>query len=171
MDHQFQIAGFDKKRLFYTQGDYGLFQCSTPCCQVTYDNEKMVREMKQVQTEMRIPTEFIPKCPICGKPMTMNLRADDKFVEDEGWHKAANRYSVFLQRHKKMQLLLLELGVGYNTPMIIKYPFWQMTAQNPQAIYACLNAGEAICPPEIAQQSICINRDIGNVLHDLLQMA
>lgn len=171
VDHQFQIAGFDKKRLFYTQGDYGLFQCSTPCCQVTYDNEKMVREMKQVQTEMRIPTEFIPKCPICGKPMTMNLRADDKFVEDEGWHKAANRYSVFLQRHKKMQLLLLELGVGYNTPMIIKYPFWQMTAQNPQAIYACLNAGEAICPPEIAQQSICINRDIGNVLHDLLQMA
>ena len=164
VDHQFQKAGFDKSRLFYTQGDYGLFQCSEPCHDQTYDNEEIVKDMIEFQEDMKIPAELIPICPKCGKPMTMSLRSDDKFVEDEGWHRAAERYDDFLQTHKGQHILFLELGVGYNTPVIIKYPFWKMTAQNPKATYACLNYGEAYAPDEIAEQSILINGDIHEVL-------
>lgn len=160
VDHQFQKAGFDKHRLFYTQGDYGLFQCSEPCCQKTYDNEDIIRKMYAEQENMRILTELIPRCPKCGKPMTMNLRADDKFVQDEGWYRAAERYEEFLRRHENLHILFLELGVGYNTPAIIKYPFWKMTAKNPKAVYACLNFGEAFCPDQIRSQVICIDADI-----------
>ena len=168
VDHQFQKAGFAKERLFYTQGDYGLFQCSAPCCQETFDNEAVIREMVRRQENMKIPTELIPTCPHCGRPMTMNLRADDTFVEDAGWHAAARRYEAFLRAHKGKKILFLELGVGYNTPVIIKYPFWQMTQKNPKAIYACINAGEAVCPEEIGKRSICINADIGEVLQECL---
>ena len=164
VDHCFQKAGFDKKRLFYTQGDYGLFQCSEPCCQETFENEDTIRRMMDLQKDMRIPSELLPVCPHCGKPLTMNLRADNTFVEDEGWHKAAERYGNFLRTRKNMRILFLELGVGYNTPGIIKYPFWEMTAENPKAVYACINYGEAACPKEIAHQSICIEGDIGKVL-------
>ena len=164
VDHQFQKAGFDKTRLFYTQGDYGLFQCSEPCHDQTYDNEAMVKDMIEFQEDMKIPTELIPKCPKCGKPMTMNLRSDDKFVEDEGWHRAAERYDVFLRRHEGLHILFLELGVGMNTPVIIKYPFWKMTFANPKAVYACLNFGEAYAPDEIAGQSILIDGDIRRIL-------
>ena len=167
VDHQFQKAGFDKERLFYTQGDYGLFQCSEPCHNQTYDNEEIVKDMIEFQEDMKIPTELIPKCPKCGKPMTMNLRSDDKFVEDEGWHRAAERYDDFLQAHEGQHILFLELGVGYNTPAIIKYPFWKMTAKNSNAVYACLNFGEAYAPDEIAGQSILINGDIHEVLNNL----
>ena len=167
VDHQFQKAGFDKEKLFYTQGDYGLFQCSEPCHDQTYDNEAMVKDMIEFQEDMKIPTELIPKCPKCGKPMTMNLRSDDKFVEDEGWHRAAERYEDFLQAHEGQHILFLELGVGYNTPVIIKYPFCKMTIQNPNAVYACLNFGEAYSPDEIAEQSILINGDIREVLNNL----
>lgn len=163
VDHQFQKAGFDKRRLFYTQGDYGLFQCSEPCCQKTYDNEEIIRKMYAQQKDMRIPTELIPHCPRCGKPMTMNLRADETFVQDEGWYRAAERYEEFLRRHESLHMLFLELGVGYNTPAIIKYPFWQMTAKNPKAVYACVNSGEAFCPEQIASQAICIDADIHSV--------
>ena len=166
VDHCFQKAGFDKKRLFYTQGDYGLFQCSEPCCDETFENEDMVREMVEKQTDLRIPSELVPKCPHCGKPLTVNLRSDDKFVEDEGWHAAAQRYSNFI-RTRGGRLLFLELGVGYNTPGIIKYPFWQMTAKDPNATYACVNYGEAVCPEQIESRSICINADIGQVIEDL----
>ena len=150
VDHQFQKAGFDKHRLFYTQGDYGLFQCSQPCCQETYDNEACIQDMLKTQKNMRIPTELIPHCPKCGKPMTMNLRADDTFVQDKGWYRAAERYEEFLRRHKNLHILFLELGVGYNTPAIIKYSFWQMTAKNSKAVYACVNFGEAFCPKQIS---------------------
>ena len=167
VDHQFQKAGFDKHRLFYTQGDYGLWQCSEPCHQKTYDNEETVRAMFEQQKNMRVPSELVPHCPVCGKPMSMNLRADDTFVEDEGWHKAAERYDEFLRRHEGKHILYLELGVGMNTPVIIKYPFWKMTYTNPDAVYACLNFGEAYVPDEIAKQSICINADIREVLNDL----
>lgn len=167
VDHCFQKAGFDKHRLFYTQGDYGLFQCSEPCCQETFDNETVIRQMIEQQKDMKIPDELIPRCPHCGKPMTMNLRADDKFVEDAGWHRAAERYHLFLQRHERLHILFLELGVGYNTPIIIKYPFWQMTAKNPRATYACINKGEAVCPKEIERQSICIDGDIGDILEKM----
>ncbi|WP_455492658.1 SIR2 family NAD-dependent protein deacylase [Eubacterium sp.] len=163
VDHCFQKAGFDKKRLFYTQGDYGLFQCSEPCCQETFDNEAAVLEMLKQQKDMKIPTELLPVCPHCGKPLTMNLRIDDKFVEDEGWHRAAERYQNFLRTRANEKILFLELGVGYNTPVIIKYPFWQMTAKNPNATYACVNNGQAVCPPEIRHKSICLDVDISKL--------
>ena len=181
VDHCFQKAGFDKKRLYYTQGDYGLFQCSQPCHQKTYDNEEIVRKMVEAQglgkdaallngTKMTVPSDLIPHCPVCGKPMSMNLRADDTFVQDDGWYEAAERYENFLRTRKAAdgKVLFLELGVGGNTPGIIKYPFWQMTAQNPNATYACLNFGEAVCPLEIKDRSICINADIGEVLKEIL---
>lgn len=167
VDHCFQKAGFDKKRLFYTQGDYGLFQCSEPCCQETFENEDIIRRMMEQQKDMRIPSELLPVCPHCGKPMTMNLRSDNSFVEDEGWHLAAERYNNFMRSRKNMRILFLELGVGYNTPGIIKYPFWQMTAANGKAVYCCLNMGDAVCPDEIKKQSICIDGDIGEILSNL----
>ena len=171
VDHCFQKAGFDKKQLFYTQGDYGLFQCSEPCCQETFDNEAVIQEMVERQKDMKIPSELLPVCPHCGKPLTMNLRSDDTFVEDEGWHRAAERYENFLRTHEGQKILFLELGVGYNTPVIIKYPFWQMTAKNPNAIYACINQGQAVCPQEIEQRSICMNADIGQILQNLSDAA
>ncbi len=164
VDHCFQKAGFDKKRLFYTQGDYGLFQCSEPCCQETFGNEEAIREMVERQRDMRIPRELLPVCPHCGKPMTMNLRSDERFVQDEGWYRAAERYGNFLRTRKGQRILFLELGVGYNTPGIIKYPFWQMTAENPKATYACVNYGEAVVPKEIEERAICIDGDIGEIL-------
>lgn len=169
VDHQFQIAGFDKHRLFYTQGDYGLFQCSKPCCQKTYDNEDAVRKMVAAQHDMRIPTELIPKCPVCGAPMTVNLRSDMTFVQDEGWYAAAGRYEDYLRRHENSHILLIELGVGMNTPVIIKYPFWQMTANNKDATYVCINRSEAYCPEDIADRSICIDADIGKTISDVLK--
>ena len=171
VDHCFQKAGFDKKRLFYTQGDYGLFQCSEPCCQETFDNEAVIQEMVERQKDMKIPSELLPVCPHCGKPLTMNLRSDDTFVEDEGWHRAAEQYENFLRTHEGQKIFFLELGVGYNTPVIIKYPFWQMTAKNPNAIYACINQGQAVCPQEIERQSVCINADIGQVLQSMSDAA
>lgn len=167
VDHCFQKSGFDKKRLFYTQGDYGLFQCSEPCCQETFENEDIIRRMMEQQKDMRVPSELLPVCPHCGKPMTMNLRSDNSFVEDEGWHLAAERYNNFMRSRKNMRILFLELGVGYNTPGIIKYPFWQMTAENRKAVYCCLNMGDAVCPDEIKKQSICIDGDIGEILRNL----
>ena len=168
VDHQFQLAGFDQKRLFYTQGDYGLWQCGKPCHQATYDNEEIVRRMTAEQRDMKIPTELIPRCPQCGRPMTMNLRCDDTFVQDEGWYQAASRCEDFLRRHKRGKVLFLELGVGANTPVIIKYPFWQYTHENPNAVYACVNLGEAFAPGEIGERSICIDADIGSVVSRLL---
>lgn len=167
VDHQFQLAGFDKQRLFYTQGDYGLWQCSKPCHQKIYDNEETVRKMIVQQKNMRIPTQLIPHCPKCGRPMTMNLRCDDTFVQGEGWYAAANRYQDFIRRYRNSHILLLELGVGMNTPVIIKYPFWRMTSENPNAVYCSINLSESICPPEIKVQSICISNDISCVLNDL----
>ena len=184
VDHMFQKAGFDKKRLFYTQGDYGLFQSVNYRIQTTYDNEDWVMKAMDAQgfvkdeygvfqvpedkgITMRIPTELIPKCPDDGSDMTMNLRADDSFLEDEGWHRASAAYSDFLRRYENLHVLYLELGVGANTPVIVKYPFWQMTMANDKAVYVCLNYGEAFCPGEIEDRSICIDGDIGEVLKKL----
>lgn len=164
VDHQFQLAGFDKKRLFYTQGDYGLFQCARACHDKTYDNEETVRKMVSAQRNMRVPSELVPKCPVCGAPMTMNLRVDDKFVQDDGWYQASDRYHDFIRRNGNGHILFLELGVGYNTPVIIKYPFWQMTAKNSRAVYACVNFDDARCPDEIADRSVCIKGDLAKVI-------
>ena len=181
VDHCFQKAGFDKNRLFYTQGDYGLFQCSEPCHEETYDNEKQIRAMWEFRDEMKVPTELVPRCPVCGKPMSMNLRADHTFVTDKGWYKASKQYEKFLQTRNIIgpqgqqehqadsgKVLFLELGVGGNTPGIIKYPFWQMTEKNPNAGYACINFEEAAVPLKIEKQSICINDDIGEVLKKMV---
>lgn len=184
VDHCFQKAGFDKHRMFYTQGDYGLFQCSVPCHNDTYDNEDSIRRMveaqgymvtedndlmveKGVSPQMAVPSELIPYCPKCGKPLNVNLRSDNTFVEDKGWHIAQNRYEDFLRRHNGLNILFLELGVGGNTPVIIKYPFWRMTARNRNATYACINYGEAFAPDEIQKQSICIDMDIDTVITEL----
>lgn len=164
VDHQFQRAGFDKSRLFYTQGDYGLWQCSKACHNKTYDNEEAVRQMLAQQQDMKILSALIPRCPVCGAPMTMNLRCDDTFVQDEGWYQAAERYQAFLRIHQCGKVLYLELGVGNNTPAIIKYPFWKYTLENPDAIYACVNFGQAYAPHRIVQNSICIDGDIGEIL-------
>ena len=184
VDHCFQKAGFDHKRLFYTQGDYGLFQCSEPCCKETFDNKEIIVNMlleqgfwtesdgtlklpEQGKLKMAVSSSLLPVCPHCGKPLTMNLRSDNTFVEDKGWNKAAMCYDQFLQRYRNLKIVFLELGVGYNTPIIIKYPFWQMTAKNPKATYICINAGEAFCPEEIERQAICIDEDIDRVFHNL----
>ncbi len=163
VDHCFQKAGFDKSRLFYTQGDYGSFQCSLPCHGKTYDNRDAVFRMMKEQREMKIPSELIPRCPVCGRPMAMNLRSDDHFVEDDGWRHACENYRKFLGKCRKKRVVYLELGVGWNTPAIIKYPFWEFTQQNPSATYICVNM-EAVCPDEIKQRSLLIDADISVLL-------
>ena len=184
VDHCFQKAGFDKKRLFYTQGDYGLFQSLNPDIRENFDNEEWVMKAMESQgfkkdengyftiptgsdIRMEIDSELIPKCPLDHSDVTMNLRSDDSFFEDDGWHKASAAYSDFLRRHEDMHVLFLELGVGANTPVIIKYPFWQMTMANEKAVYACVNYNEAYCPSEIEDRAICINSDIDEVLNKL----
>mgnify|MGYP002857316475 CR=1 FL=1 len=184
VDHCFQKAGFDRKRLFYTQGDYGLFQCSKPCHHKTYDNREIIRKMVEyqgfeigddgelsvpegVELKMSVSQQLFPVCPVCGEPLTMNLRSDDRFVEDEGWNRASKRYTGFLRRHQKKKTLFLELAVGFNTPIIIKVPFIQMTESWKDATYACLNYGEAYTTREIENKSVCINGDIGEILLEL----
>lgn len=167
VDHCFQRAGFDKKRLFYTQGDYGLFQCSVPCHDKTYDNEDVIRRMVAAQKDMKIPSELVPKCPICGKPMTVNLRCDDTFVEDDGWKAACERYEKFINKNKDRKILFLELGVGMNTPVIIKYPFWRMTDNNINARYVCINKDIAYVPKSIENRSLCFSEDIADILSAL----
>ena len=170
VDHQFQKAGFDKQRLFYTQGDYGLLQCAKPCHQKTYDNEEVIKKMIAQQEDMRIPTELVPKCPVCGGKMVPNLRSDETFVEDEGWHAASQRYTDFLMRHKEDRVLFLDLGSGSNTPIIFKIPFIKMTMQNPKATYATINLGEAFTVEQIEDRSIVIDADIAEVIEQLLTM-
>ena len=184
VDHQFQRAGFDKSRLFYTQGDYGLFQSTNPSDENTYDNEEWVMTAMEAQgfvkdskgffqipvegkISMRLPSELIPKCPDDGSPVVMNLRSDDTFVEDAGWHRAAIAYNQYIKAHENKHVLYWELGVGANTPGIIKFPFWEMTAANKNAVYACVNYGEAFCPESISERSICIDGDIAEILQRL----
>ena len=167
VDHCFQKAGFDKRRLFYTQGDYGLWQCSVPCHARTYDNETAVRQMLCRQRDGKIPRELVPHCPVCGAPMAMNLRADASFVQDSGWYAAAGRYQAFLRGHEGRRVLFWELGVGNNTPAIIKYSFWRLALQNPRAVYASMNLAPPACPQELAPRAICLTGDIGALLRAL----
>ena len=180
VDHCFQKAGFDRRRLFYTQGDYGLWQCSKPCHDKTYDNKDQVLQMVEAQgfqitdqglklpagvrPRMSVPTELVPHCPKCGAPMSMNLRADNTFVQDNGWYAAAGRYNDFVRRHEDTPVLYLELGVGLNTPGIIKYNFWQQVYQNQKAQYVCVNKGQSYAPQELAGRSLCLNGDAAGLL-------
>jgi NAD-dependent SIR2 family protein deacetylase len=171
VDHCFQKAGFPKDRLFYTQGDYGLFQCSVPCHQKTYDNEKVILQMLHEQKGMAIPPSLIPRCPVCGKPMSMNLRADDTFVQDEGWQAASDRYDLWLADHYEgKKIVYLEIGVGRNTPAIIKYPFQRLTSKNPEATYICINFEMDNVSLELEEQSILIKQDIALAIQDLLSV-
>lgn len=165
VDHCFQKTGFDKHKLFYTQGDYGLFQCMEPCHNRTYDNEEIIKKMYTSQKDMKIPSELIPYCPHCGKPMCMNLRVDSSFVQDEGWYKAAQNYTKFIQDHKNTNILFLDLGTGNNTPGIIKYPFWQMTKEFKNATYASINLEQMPIPSQIKDKSILIKQDIDTILN------
>ncbi len=169
VDHCFQKAGFDKSRLFYTQGDYGLFQCSLPCHNKTYDNKEVIIKMVEQQKNMRVPSELIPHCPVCGREMAMNLRSDDSFVEDDGWQLACDNYVNFLNESRMKKTLFLDLGTGMNTPGIIKFPFWQMTREWPDAFYICINLGEAYVPSrdKFEDKSLCIDSDIGEILNEL----
>lgn len=164
VDYQFQLAGQDKSKLFYTQGDYGLFQCSKPCSQITYDNKDLVERMVAEQCDLQVPSKLVPYCPRCGRPLTMNLRCDGTFVQDKGWHAAAKRYGDFIHSHEHGRVLYLELGVGANTPGIIKYPFWNMAMLNPDATYACVNMGECYAPEDLAGRSILIDADIATAI-------
>ena len=184
VDHQFQRAGFDRDRLFCTQGDYGLFQSADGRDRQTWGNEDWVRKAMAAQgfaadengvfqapedrrLSMRLPRELLPETPD-GGPVAMNLRVDDTFAEDDDWQLASARYAAFLRAHEGRRVLFLELGVGGNTPVIIKYPFWAMTEENPRAVYACLNYHEALCPKKIEKRSVCIGGDTGEALRQLL---
>ena len=167
VDHQFWLAGFDNRRIFATQGDYGLFQCAGACHKTLYDNEAQVREMIARQKDCRIPTELVPKCPVCGGEMEVNLRCDGNFVEDGAWARAPVRYREFLRENMGRRVVFLELGVGMNTPGIIKFPFWQMTARWPQAFYICVNLDQAWAPEEIRDCSLCLNGDLSRILEKL----
>ena len=167
VDHFFQRTGFDKQRLFYTQGDYGLLQCKTPCHQKNYDNKELIEKMFNTQKNMKVDKELIPKCPVCGGEMCPNLRGGDYFVEDKGWHEAAGRYNNFLEKYKNGKIVFLDLGSGMNTPGIFKFPFMKMTMMNKNATYVTINLGEAFCFEEIKNQSICLNMDIGEALNRL----
>ncbi len=186
VDHCFQKAGFDKNRLFYTQGDYGVFQSTDPRNRKTFDNEEWVMKAMAAQgfvkndkglfempengsVRTEIPADLIPKHPEDGSEVTMNLRSDDSFVEDEGWHKAADAYAKFLDKYERKRVLFLEIGVGMNTPVIIKYPFWQMTYDNEDAFYASLNFDEAYCPEQIEKRSVFIDGDSGEAIRELLK--
>lgn len=169
VDGRFVDSKFDKDKIFAVQGDFALFQCSKPCRQETFYNEKYIREMIKYKKEMKIPTELIPKCPYCGRNMSMNLRADDTFVQDKNWDEQKSRYEKFLKMSDNSKILFLELGVGFNTPSIIKYNFWRMTLNNKKSVYASINLGECYCASDIEERSICIDYDIAEVLKKLIQ--
>lgn len=164
VDHQFQLAGFPEEKVFATQGDYGLFQCARACHKVLYDNEEQVRDMVKQQQDCRIPQDLVPKCPVCGGDMEVNLRSDSYFVEDEAWNRAAGRYEDFLRKARGKRIAFVEMGVGLNTPGIIKYPFWQLTHREKKAVYICMNKGEAWAPREIESRSICLDMDLDKAL-------
>lgn len=182
VDHQFQLAGFDKNKIFYMQGDYGLFQCEVPCHNKTYDNEQLILKMLMSQNflektndgytithrskwKMVIDSNFIPKCPVCGKNMTMNLRADDTFIQDNGLEEHLKLYEKFLCETKGKKLVLLEIGVGYNTPVIIKYPFEKMTYQYENINLIRFNKDYAICPKEIKEKTILFDENISEIFN------
>lgn len=167
VDHQFYKAGFDEKRIFATQGDYGKIQCQKACHPKTYDAKDLFRKMDKARRDCLIPSELVPKCPVCGGNMAMNLRCDNYFVEDEAWHEAADRYAGFLEQHKDKKVVLLELGVGFNTPIIIRFPFEKMVRENSSYSLIRLNMDEAVVPESFGERAIGIGGDMAKAITDI----
>lgn len=167
VDHQFQKAGFQNERIFATQGDYGRIQCMKGCHPKTYDAVSMFTQMNQAQKDCKIPSYMVPRCPVCGGPMAMNLRCDQYFVEDDSWNQAAENYGRYLKQLKKGNVLLLELGVGFNTPSIIRFPFEKMVRENKNINLVRLNLDEAVIPESFGKRGIGINRDLCESLNDI----
>ena len=167
VDHQFYKAGFDEKRIFATQGDYGKIQCQKACHSKTYDAKDLFRKMDKARRDCLIPSELVPKCPVCGGNMAMNLRCDNYFVEDEAWHEAADRYAGFLEQHKDKKVVLLELGVGFNTPIIIRFPFEKMVRENSSYSLIRMNMDEAVVPESFGKRAIGIGGDMAKAITDI----
>lgn len=167
VDHQFYKAGFDEKRIFATQGDYGKIQCQKACHPKTYDAKDLFRKMDKARRDCLIPSELVPKCPVCGGNMAMNLRCDNYFVEDEAWHEAADRYAGFLEQNKDKKVVLLELGVGFNTPIIIRFPFEKMVRENSSYSLIRMNMDEAVVPESFGKRAIGIGGDMAKAITDI----
>ena len=167
VDHQFYKAGFDEQRIFATQGDYGKIQCQKACHPKTYDAEELFRKMDEARKDCLIPSELVPKCPVCGGNMAMNLRCDNYFVEDEAWHEAADRYADFLEQNKDKKVVLLELGVGFNTPIIIRFPFEKMVREHSSYSLIRLNMDEAVVPESFGERAIGIGGDMAKAIADI----
>lgn len=169
VDHQFFLSGFDEKKVFATQGDYGLIQCRKGCHPKTYDAANMFRQMDQARKDCLVPSYMVPKCPVCGGPMEMNLRCDQYFVEDENWHEAEQRFSEALSKCENKRTVLLELGAGFNTPTIIRFPFEKLMRDHPNMSLIRLNMNEAVVPEAFGERAIGINEDMEKSIEDLLQ--
>ncbi|MCI8508515.1 MAG: Sir2 silent information regulator family NAD-dependent deacetylase [Lachnospiraceae bacterium] len=167
VDHQFQKAGFADENIFATQGDYGMIQCEKGCHAKTYDAEELFRQMEQARHDCVIPSYMIPKCPVCGGNMAMHLRCDQYFVEDKHWHEAAARYEAFLERMADQKTVLLELGVGFNTPAIIRFPFEKMMREYHHFSLIRLNLKEAFIPKSVKERAVGINMDMEQVIAHL----
>ena len=164
VDCQLTKAGFDESLIFSPQGDYGLFQCEKPCAQDVYNNESMViTMMENMVSPFEIRKEDIPRCPKCGCLLMPNLRCDDRFV-DEPHLKNLETYTDYLNNIQKKKIVLLELGVGYNTPVIIRYPFEAITLRCHHATLVRINISDAGVSKSLIEKSICIEDDIGKVL-------
>lgn len=167
VDHQFYKSGFEAKRIFATQGDYGAIQCEKACHPKIYNAKKQFYAMDKARQNCMIPSYMVPKCPVCGGNMTMHLRSDNYFVEDENWHNMASHYIDFLEKMHGKKGVLLELGVGFNTPAIIRFPFEKMTYENSNLSLIRLNLNEAMVPEILEDRVIGIGGDMSKTISDL----
>ena len=165
VDGQFYNSGFDKDKVFEIQGDYSYLQCENACHNKLYDNRELVEKWLQNTKDCKIPSNLVMKCPVCGGNMDMNLRKDANFAQDENWYRQSKRYSEFLARAKNV--VLLEIGVGFNTPGIIRFPFEQMTANNEQITLIRINKDYPLPMLEISSKTISFDEDTNKIIEDL----
>lgn len=168
VDGQFEKAGFDRERIFAVQGDYAYLQCAEACHDKLYYNEALVREMTQNTKDCRIPASLVPRCPVCGGAMEVNLRKDDHFVQDAHWYESHERYQAFMQKACRRNTLLLELGVGYNTPTIIRFPFERMASQADNITLVRINRDYAEKQAPV-RSFIPFREDMNKIVTDILK--
>ena len=168
-DHQFEKAGLPVEQIFATQGSYNLIQCQRGCHPKTYYAVDLFRQMDQARKNGRIPGEMVPRCPVCGGPMAMNLRVDDHFVQDEEWYAAEKRFSLFLSECINSKTVLLELGVGFNTPTIIRFPFEKLARENENNRLIRLSRTKARVPSDLGERAVGINADMAKSIADLAE--